>query len=265
MTVITVASVKGGVGKTTTSTALASALAQFEKTCLVDFDSQGHVSLYYGLPHLSHVYHWLSGEFAVEDCLVSGRPQGLVLLPGDAMTKALYARFQGSLGAREVADRVRRLTVGAFIVVDTAAGGLLQEAAIVAADQVIIPFRAEKPSIDSLFAMLEIVKKLNPTAQVITLPTGYDRRISQHRMSLVELATLLPDVYGVHESNVIPSRAAVLEAWAAGVTIWEYDDAYDGMKGVRIGYARLLGRVLANAGYDGSNSEVLEAIAHGKK
>lgn len=264
MTTIVIASTKGGVGKTTTATALASALAQLmDGVILIDLDTQGHVSLFYDLrDSVSGVYNWLSNKYPLENCLMQGRPPSLRIMPGDSMTNALFPRYQGSSGAMDVSLRIRALPFP-FVIVDTQAGGLLQEAALMAADQVIIPFRAEKPSIDSMFAMLEICKQLAPDAQLTCLPTGYTN-YRQHRLALEELQQIIPPSFGIDEMYAIRTRAAVVEAWAAGVTIWEYDDDEGGMKIVRVGYAHLTARVLRLAGYDGSNAELLEAMAHGK-
>lgn len=262
MTIITVASTKGGVGKTTTATALAAGLAQIENTLLVDLDPQGQVSLHFGLPLRSGVYHWLMGDLPLEDCVYHGRPPSLAVLPGDSMTKALFARFQGAHGSHHIAGRLRGL-LGAFTVIDTAAGGLLQEAALMAADQVVIPFRCEAPSIDGLFASLELVKQLAPDALLTLLPTDFDMRLREHRNALLELQQTLSPTLGIEEMYAIRHRIAVAEAAANGCTIWEYNGG-SGLVDVRVGYSYLIGRVLRLAGYDGSQAELLEALAHGK-
>ena len=266
MTTIVIASTKGGVGKTTTATALAVGLAQLEEVLLVDLDSQGQVSLHFGLPLRSGVYHWLSGELPLEDCLYHGRPSSLDILPGDSMTKALYARFQGGEGSRHIAGRLRELdnSIAPFVVIDTAAGGLLQEAALMAADQVVVPFRCEAPSIDGLFASLELVKQLAPDAQLTLLPTDFDIRLREHRNALLELQQTLSPTLGIEEMYAIRHRIAVAEAAANGCTVWEYSSG-NGLVDVRIGYTYLIGRVLRLAGHDGSQAEILEALAHGKK
>jgi chromosome partitioning protein len=260
-TLITIASLKGGVAKTTSAVALASALAQLEDVLLVDLDSQGQITLHFGLPLRSGVYHWLMGELPLLDCFYRGRPERLKILPGDSMTKALYARFQGTDGAQEIARRLRTFPT-TFVVIDTASG-LLQEAALLAADQVIIPFRCEAAGIDGLYASMEIVRQLNINAALTLLPVAYDMRLREHRDNLAHLAPTLKMEYGAEELYAIRARIAVAEAVAVGQSIWEYNA--QGLGDVRIGYAYLAGRVLRLAGRDGTAFEHVEAIAHGNQ
>lgn len=293
MTIIAVASAKGGVGKTTTAVSLASGLANIHATTLIDFDPQGQVTLSFGLGVYGGVYEWLIANQPLSTCLVAGRPEKLSLLPGDSRSWAVE-RLHGELGpfntlvaqlrraasifCRPEGDNDTLSSSGrqhikvsmalprmagdrdGFVVIDTAAGGLLQQAALAVADQVIVPFKPEALGVDGVQQSLAVIKQLAPTAEITVLPVAYDQRLREHRNNVADLRGELEQWhgrdYGCEERFVIPSRIAVAEAVANGKTIWEFEAK--SLDTVRVGYSFLLGRVMSLA--QGNGGEQMEAI-----
>lgn len=256
MTVIVIASTKGGVGKTTTAVTASSGLANFEETVLVDLDVNGQCVIDFGLDMKPGVFNWINGSWPLHECFRTGRPESLKIIPGDSMTKQLYRMYSADALTMLVMERIRSLTAP-FVVVDTAAGGLLQEAALMAADQVIVTFTPDGRDIDGLISTLELIKSLNIEPQVLALVTDYEARLSDHRKNLMELFMTMPEELGLHEEYVIHRRAAVKEAVSRQVTIWEYSGS--GIKDVRRGYTHLIGRIMARAGYDTESLQVMGA------
>lgn len=256
MTIIVIYSRKGGSGKTTTAVSLAAALANLEPTLLVDGDPQGQCTLHFGLPLRSGVYHWLRRELPIEDCLYHGRPAGLRILPGDSFTLGATDAYKGDAPA--LANRLRELP-GAYVVIDTGGTGLLlQEAALMMADQIVIPFRPELASIDGMYGSLEVIKQLAPAAKLILLPITY-RRVALHRTNLMELAQAMPEHVELREECAVPDRMAVPDALGYGQTIWEFSGG--NIVDVRRAYAFLASRVLALAAPEGlPNNTHLELI-----
>jgi chromosome partitioning protein len=267
MTNIVIASTKGGVGKTTTATALASALANLECTLLVDLDPQGQVTLHFGLPLRSGLYHWLMDELPLADCTYQGRPPALRILPGDSMSKSAQREFARDGSPTRLAGRFSELGIldgDKYIVFDTGGtGGFLAEAALTIADQVIIPFHAEMPGVDGLYASLEVVNQLAPTAKVTLLPVAFDRRLTVHRENLAILRKEMPERGELVEEFAIRNRAAVPGAVEVGQTIWEYNGG--SIVDVRVGYSYLVGRVLSLAGADFTQKEVVERLSYASK
>ena len=89
--IIAVANQKGGVGKTTTTINLATALAAAGLTVLVvDSDPQGNASTGFGLDRRTRqasTYEVLLGQIAAEQALRTTRVPGLMVMPS---TPALW-------------------------------------------------------------------------------------------------------------------------------------------------------------------------------
>ena len=255
MTTIVIYSRKGGSGKTTTAVSLAAALANLEPTMLIDGDPQGQCTLHFGLPLRSGVYHWLRRELPIEDCLYHGRPEGLRILPGDSFTLGATDAYKGDTPA--LAARLRELP-GTYVIIDTGGTGItMQEAALVAADQIIIPFRPEIASIDGVYNSLEVARQLAPDAKLTLLPVAF-RRISLHRANLIEMHQDMPEHPELQEEFAILDRYVVPDACGYGQTIWEYSGG--NIVDVRRGYALLAGRVLALAGANNTHLELIERM-----
>lgn len=239
---IVIASIKGGTGKTTTAVTLSALLAKLAPTLLVDFDPQGQCAAHFGKKQKSGVADWLMLNHNFKECLYQGRPDQLKILPGDTSSKDVGYKFVAGAGAYPLAGELTQIEGFDYQVYDTAAGGFLQEAALIIADHVIIPFRTEGASVQSLKNILDVIRlSAAKDVRITLLPVAYQRQYAEHRRNLALVVDQLGDAFGVVEASAIPHRVAMLEAFAEGETVWEHSDYR--LDPVRTAYALLAARV----------------------
>lgn len=178
-TTICVANFKGGLGKTSTATALSSILTDMSyKTLLIDADAQGNsTDSYQGqykdvatlydvildyddpLPIMEAIQHTESGD------LIAADPE---LKEGD--TKFQRNENGGNEYFR-LKDAMASLTGYDFVVIDTApADNILLKNCLVASDYVVIPITADRYSIQGLSELNKTIigqqRKNNPNLKI---------------------------------------------------------------------------------------------------
>ena len=145
--IITVASAKGGVGKTTTAIAISTILAEdprFERTVLMDLDARADATRGLGFePGGSRLEtSFRSTERDPIGANAIETAEGFRLVPGSGETAHLETRRFAGVGAdKAVARMLRALCATRTVVIDTAPGfdRALTRGAIAAADILVIP------------------------------------------------------------------------------------------------------------------------------
>ncbi len=158
--VIAVTGGKGGVGKTTVSVNLATAIAaQGRDVMLVDADlGMANVDVLLGLHTKFHLGHVVRGECSLEDAIVTG-PHGLQIVPAASGIKRmanLSAAEQAGI-IRAFSDLYHRVEV---MVVDTAAG--LHDSVLTfsqAAQHVLVVVCDEPASITDAYALIKVLSR----------------------------------------------------------------------------------------------------------
>ena len=235
--VLTISNQKGGVGKTTTTVNMASALASLgARVLVIDLDPQGNASTALGVPHTAEipsVYDVLIDEFPLAD-IVQTSPESPNLLCAPSTIHLAGAEIElVSQVAREhrlrtalddyLAASTERLD---FVFIDCPPSlGLLTINAFTAAEELMIPIQCEYYALEGLSQLLGSVqmiqKHLNPALHVSTiLLTMYDGR--------TRLAQQVADEVREHFSKevldtVIPRSVRVSEAPSFGQTVIAYD------------------------------------------
>ncbi|MBP9075193.1 MAG: ParA family protein [Caldilineaceae bacterium] len=239
MRVITVTNRKGGCGKTTNAVHVAHWLALMGfRVLLVDLDSQGNDSDRLGLPRESGVFRLLVEGKAIQSVIRPTGRTGLDILPGNDTTKvAAFTLPALGRSKSELGERLAGLDYD-FVVIDTPPDGYLQEAALVAADRVVVPTRLERDDVAGVVATLELIFTVRrdqrlaalDAGEVVIAPTAYDRRIGEHTYNLGALAGAVRDLAGVALAVVaepVPYRARMAELPSLGMTIFERDAGSD--------------------------------------
>lgn len=230
MQAITICNQKGGVGKTTTAVTLGHGLAvKGHRVLLIDLDPQGQIASALGRDHESGVFNWLVSDWPLSDVVRStGRPS-LFFIPGDKRTSTaqVVLNFERKT-LQAIAKRLPEIAKSTIdiVMMDTAPSvGGLQEAAILASDQVVIPTATDYLASEGVIRTSATLKALREDhgwkgAVLGILPTFFDDVTKESAATLDDLRATFGDKLILSPIH----RATVLRECASeGLTIWERD------------------------------------------
>ncbi|MCH5378146.1 MAG: ParA family protein [Planctomycetes bacterium] len=253
--VITIANQKGGVGKTTTTINLGTALAAIgERVLVVDLDPQGNASTGLGIDRKDRdrsIYDVLVGERLLADAVMPTAVPRLSVVPS---TLDLLGFEQEVMGARDRSFRLRNAIaqpVGPdggefnvdYILVDCPPSlNLLTVNALAAADSVLVPLQTEFFALEGLSQLLQTVEhvktSLNPKLSIhgIVL-TMFDKR---NNLSTQVVADVREHMGANVYETIIPRNVRVSEAPSFGKPVLLYDMHCAGSKA----YIRLASEII---------------------
>jgi chromosome partitioning protein len=240
--IITISNQKGGVGKTTTTVNLASALAaKGLQVLVIDLDPQGNASTALGIDHhadIKSIYEVLIDDVPIEKVVqISPERPGLTCVPAtihlagaEIELVSLVAREQRLRTAIETYIQTT-MNPPDYVLIDCPPSlGLLTVNAFVAAKEVLIPIQCEYYALEGLSQLtrsIEMIRKhLNPELELSTiLLTMYDSRTKLASQVAEEVKTHFPTQV---LSTIIPRSVRVSEAPSYGKTVISYDHSSPG-------------------------------------
>ena len=225
MHVITIASQKGGVGKTTISLNLGLALARAgNRTLIMELDAQGSLGLSLGLPDRARagIAEILTGAEPLEAVLTRTRDPQLHVLCVGRVDPTTVSGFEEALARGNVIPSIVSSLNSEFdiVIVDCPAGlGKVTTRALEASTHVMSPLQAEPLALRSVGQLLALIDRIraekNPKLVLLGVVLSmFDRKTPASLEVAETLWTKFPG--GIILDTVIPRDETFLEASLRG-------------------------------------------------
>ena len=253
MRVWTVANQKGGVGKTTTSIALAGLLAEAGKrVVVVDLDPHGSMTSYFGydpdaLEHSNYdlfLHKGLVPDGLTAQLLLPTSNEQIALLPASTALATLERQSPGQSGLGLVIARAPAQLWQDYdyaIIDSPPLLGVLMVNALAASQQLIIPVQTEHLALMGLERMVNTLAMINRSRKqalpFCIVPTLFDRRTQASMSTLRVLRDSHPETLW---QGFIPVDTRLRDASRAGLT----PSQFDGKSRGAIAYRALLKHML---------------------
>lgn len=228
---------KGGVGKTTVTVNLASALAEMgKKVLLIDFDAQVNLThAVSGDPKKKNIYQVITGQVSAIDAVQSTMFNNLFLIPGSLDIAGLAIELVDE-EKRELFLKRSLASIDDefdYILLDCPPSlGLETVNALCWCDEVIIPLQCEYLAMEGLNLIMRTItnikKSINPSIRILgILFTMFSKRVRLNQDVVNDITEFFPDLVF---KTIIPRSSRLAEAPSHGLPINYYDKSSSGAK-----------------------------------
>ena len=235
--VISIVNQKGGVGKTTTSINLGTALAAVDKNVLlIDLDPQGNLSTGLGIledKREESTYDLLIEDISIKEAVVSTKIPKLDVIPASINLSGIeFELANDERKTEKLSKKIKKISrIYDFVVIDCPPSlGILTINSLVASDSLLVPLQCEFYALEGLAHLLKTIEKVkanlnNKLFLEGIILTMYDSRNRLSDDVVNDARTYLGDK--VFET-IVPRNVRLSEAPSHGLPSIIYDSKCPG-------------------------------------
>jgi chromosome partitioning protein len=240
MKVITLVNEKGGVGKTTLATHLASGLAaRGKRVMLIDTDPQGHATIRMGLSKFPAVYDLFVRNVPFKELAVGIKPERFGFV-GETLPKGKLWVVPSNVESRTIASNMQdtwtvfvklqeiQNAVDVVIFDTSPTPSLLHGAIYLACDALLLPTMLTYSSFDGLVETIKhlqngskvrVTNGMNPLEIMGIVPLMYEGNTNEHKDNLQSLH----NQFGNKAWDVVPKRILWQETESSALPVWSLE------------------------------------------